>query len=114
LGDFALNTVRLLAACAALFTPALATAQESATASPTPAPAVSPAPEQVQTTPVAAAKPKPKPLRVCKAIEVTGSRLGKSRVCRTQDEWDAIARKNREATETQVRRALDGQSSSGN
>ena len=85
-------------------------AQGSATVAPSPTPVVSPAPERVQATPVVAAKPK----RVCKAIEVTGSRLGKSRVCRTQEEWDEIARKSREDAEANVRRSLDGSFRSGN
>jgi hypothetical protein len=41
------------------------------------------------TTPVAAKPEKPK--KICRADGTTGSRL-KSRICKTQEEWDAMNR----------------------
>ncbi len=36
---------------------------------------------------------------VCKAITATGSRLGKTRVCKTKAEWDAQTRAAQEETQ---------------
>src|ERR1700722_5687091 len=50
---------------------------------------------------VAAAKGPDDPNQIiCKTVEVTGSRLGSKRTCRTRATWDDMARASREATES--------------
>jgi hypothetical protein len=46
---------------------------------------------QAQTTTTAPATPVDPDKKICKTIEETGSRLGGTRECRTQAEWDRIA-----------------------
>lgn len=40
--------------------------------------------------------------KVCKPVEVSGSRIARSRICRTAAEWEAIE----DATENSIRRRL--------
>ena len=98
----------LIAAWAALVIPASTLAQ---TAGPSPAAQGSPPAETQASVPAPTARNAAKPLRICKAAELTGSRVAKGRVCKTREQWDTIARKSREGTEEFVRQALDGQSS---
>ena len=46
--------------------------------------------------------------RVCRSVEPTGSRFAQ-RVCRTQQEWDDSAQRERNAQEKQSREGRNGQ-----
>jgi hypothetical protein len=76
-GEFRMNRIIILAACAAIAAPAVAFAQQ---------------PSPAATAPTEPAKiVSKKDRKVCKTQEEKGSRLGGTRVCRTQAEWDEIA-----------------------
>lgn len=67
----------VLAFCSALAVPAFAVAQDQ--------------PGADQAAPVAVAKAE-KPKKICKSeADAIASRLGAKRVCKTQEEWDAIS-----------------------
>jgi hypothetical protein len=66
-----------------------------------PAPAVAPP----SAPPAKAAKPA-KPKLVCHVNEVTGSRLGAERVCKTAEEWERIRRDSRDRMDDQLRHGL--------
>jgi hypothetical protein len=69
----------LVGLCAALFL--TAAAEPAPSPSPTPAPSPSP-------SPVAETKPK----KICKPIvQSTGSRMGATRACKTEEQWKAIS-----------------------
>ncbi|MEL6860997.1 MAG: hypothetical protein AAGL11_04100 [Pseudomonadota bacterium] len=68
-------------------------------------PAADAEPSEVQTAEVAVEEEKPAldPNRkVCKTIEVTGSRIAKKRICRTAAQWEALE----DARENDFRRRL--------
>lgn len=69
-----------------------------------PAPAAAPQPTASE-QPLQAAKP-PKPKLVCRTNQVTGSRLGAERICKTQEEWNTITRDSRDRVDSQLRRGL--------
>lgn len=52
--------------------------------------------------PAKAAKPK----LVCRTELPTGSRLGGTRICKTQAEWDDIARNSRDTLDNSIRRGM--------
>jgi len=59
----------------------------------------------------AAAAPKDKDEMVCKRIKMTGTRVGKERVCRTAAQWEEITRDAQDTARkmTTVRGATNGQ-----
>ncbi len=88
---FALGS--LLVACSSSGT------QESAAAAPpAPAPVVAPAAQAAPAAEAPAEEAAKADRMVCKSIAPTGSRIAK-KTCRTQSQWEEMARSGREATE---------------
>ncbi len=77
-----MRTLALIAAYGVLALPAAAAAQTA------PSPANTGAAAEPAAVQQAAARSKGKDARVCKPIELTGSRLGATSVCKTRKEWD--------------------------
>ena len=67
--------------------------------------ASAPQPTPGQAVAQAAATPA-KPKLVCRSELPTGSRLGGVRICKTQAEWDDIARRSRDTLDDSVRRGM--------
>ena len=94
-------------AFAATISLAAAAAAETITPTTSSAPAASPAADQDD----APAKPKPQsdPNQVvCKAEQVTGSRLGGHRICHTRAEWDQKTQEDRNVINNMQSQVMKG------
>lgn len=103
--------MRVVAVCAVLatFWGGIALAEET----PAPAPSGDQAATTTQSTPAPAANDEDNKV-VCKKEEAaTGTRIGARKICKTQREWDSIARESQQAVQRAQDAGLRNNPSSG-
>ena len=89
------SLIAALFGAAVLATPLVVSAQDAAPASTEPAPAADTAPQ---------ANDQDGGRRICKSITATGSRLGKTRICKTAREWELQRQEERRSLDRAQRR----------